>query len=74
MLLNQNARERVNSMWVDEERKIVIMSDHNVLLMEYKCMKEKRMYVNEERNGSWKLRKVDSEKFTLVLDKKDWKI
>ena len=49
----------MSSMWVDVERKIDVTSDHNVLVMEYECMKVNRVYANEEWKERWKLRTVD---------------
>ncbi|KAG0717650.1 hypothetical protein GWK47_054015 [Chionoecetes opilio] len=74
MLVNRKARERVRSMWVDEERTIDVASDHNVMVMEYECLKEKRVNVKEERNGRWKLRGADWDYFREVVSNEDWKL
>ncbi|KAG0715737.1 hypothetical protein GWK47_000111 [Chionoecetes opilio] len=74
MLVNRKARERVRNMWVDEERTIDVASDHNVMVMEYECLKEKRVNVKEERNGRWKLRDADWDYFREVVSNEDWKL
>ena len=74
IVVNQKARKQVSSMWVDEERKIDVTSDHNVLVMEYECMKENHVFTNEERKERWKLRTADWFRFREELDKEDWRI
>ena len=49
-------------------------ANHNVLVMEYECMKEKSVYTNEERKERWKLRTADWVGFREELNKGDWRI
>ena len=71
-VVNDKARERVKSMWVDEERMIDVTSDHNVMVLEYECVKE-RVSVNEVGKGRWKIREADWDSFREVLGKMEWK-
>ena len=74
MVVNDKARERVKSMWVDEDRKIDIASDHNVMVLEYECAKEK-VYENTEGKGTWNIREADWDSYTREeeIGKMEWK-
>ena len=59
-------------MWVDEERKIDVASDHNVMVLEYECVKEK-VKVSTQRKGRWKVREADWDSFREEVGKIEWK-
>lgn len=72
VVVNDRARERVRGMWVDEERKIDVASDHNVMVLEYECVKEK-VKVSTQAKGRWKVREADWDSCREAVGKMEWK-
>ena len=72
MVVNDRARECVKNMWVDEERVVDVASDHNILILEYECEKQ-RVNENVEKKRRWKIREADWDRFREVIGDIEWK-
>ena len=62
VLVNENARKSVLSMWIDEEREFNGDSDHNLLQVVYDC-DIKGVNKAERKRSKWRLNAADWEKF-----------
>ena len=69
MLVNEKARERVTKMWIDEKREIDVASDHNVMVIEFECMKEGKIEEKKDEKNTWKMREADWDKFREAFER-----
>ena len=63
VLANEQARERVMDVWIDEEGEIGIDSDHNMIVINYICKRVKRA-VQPTRKPKWRLKCADWKMFS----------
>ena len=67
VLVNENAREKVLSLWIDEDQEFDIGSDHNLLLVRYDCEVKEAKQV-QKRKSKWKLRNANWERFGVGMN------
>ena len=74
MLVNENARKKVQCMWIDEEGRMDVASDHNMLVMEYECMRDERKEMKKSNRRKWKLKSARWNDFRDSLIGVDWSV
>ena len=72
IMVNERARKHVLKMCVDEERKINIPSDHNMLWIKYVWSIESANGKSVKRDRGWRLRNVRWENFRESLEQVNW--
>ena len=62
VLVNENARENISGMWIDEEGEFDVSSDHGLLHIKYLCDIDK-VEPKKKKGCKWKLKDADWEMF-----------
>lgn len=71
ILVNEKARRNVEYMRIDEEREMDVTSDHNMLLLQYACVRERKK-TSKPKGKKWKLKQADWKKFGEDLERVNW--
>lgn len=72
VLVNKNAREKVVSLVVDEEKEIDVGSDHRVLVLEYRLGEPKVKNTDDKKRVNWRLKSACWEEYRCALQEEVW--
>ncbi len=72
ILVNENAREKVQNMWIDESGMIDVATDHNVLVLNWIGAKSEKKSERRIKQKRWKMRDVKWDDFQVELSEIDF--